>query len=228
LIQEGAGDAGQWKRLDNEIIEPRPGKPPLVRFRAVPASQTPLAIEELCRNYRHALEQEKVPPAVALAALILDFLCIHPFRDGNGRVARLLTLLELYRHGMEVGRYIGLERLVEETKEDYYRGLQESSQGWHDNRHDLLPWLNYFLAIIRRAYREFQQRAAQMKSPHGAKTEMIRKIVLEQPAIFSLGAILDEAPGVSREMIKRVLQKMAMEHLIKSLGKGRSAAWKKV
>src|SRR5262249_32382022 len=116
--QEGVGDAGQWKRVENDIIEFRPGEPPRVRFRPVPATATPAAVDELSLSSRHTLEQERIPPPVVVAALVLDFLCIHPFRDGNGRVSRLLTLLALYQHGYEVGRYISLERLIEESKED--------------------------------------------------------------------------------------------------------------
>jgi Fic family protein len=158
IIQEGAGDAGQWKRVDNDIIELQPGAPPRVRFRAVPAAETPAAVEETCLSYRHALDQERVPPLLATAALVFDFLCIHPFRDGNGRVSRLLTLLALEQLGYEVGRYVSLERLVEESRDDYYDVLRRSSEGWHDGRHDLLPWLSYFLATLRRAWFELEQR----------------------------------------------------------------------
>jgi len=156
-IQEGSGDAGQWKRVDNEIIELREGAPPFVRFRPVKVAETPAAVEELCLLYRHALNQSLAPPLIAAAALIFDFLCIHPFRDGNGRISRLLTLLALYHHGYEVGRYVSLERLIEESRADYYDVLHRSSEGWHEGRHDLLPWLNYFLTILKRAYRELDK-----------------------------------------------------------------------
>jgi Fic family protein len=156
-IQEGSGDAGQWKQVDNEIIELREGAPPLVRFRPVKVAETPAAVEELCLVYRHALNQSLAPPLVAVAALVFDFLCIHPFRDGNGRVSRLLTLLALYQHGYEVGRYVSLERLIEESRAEYYEALHRSSEGWHEGRHDLLPWLNFFLAILKRAYRELDR-----------------------------------------------------------------------
>lgn len=159
LIQEGAGDAGQWKRVGNEIIELREGAPPLVRFRPVGVAETPAAVEELCLLYRHALNQSLAPPLVTIAALILDFLCIHPFRDGNGRISRLLTLLALYQHGFEVGRYVSLERIVEESQADYYEALRVSSQGWHEGNHDLMPWLNYFLTVLKRAYRELDTMA---------------------------------------------------------------------
>lgn len=165
LIQEGAGDAGQWKRVNNDIIELRPGAAPLVRFRAVPAAETEAAVEELCLSYRHALDQERVPSLLATAALVFDFLCIHPFRDGNGRVSRLLTLLALEQLGHEVGRYVSLERLIEESREDYYDVLHRSSEGWHEGRHDLLPWLSYFLATLRRAWFELEERVGFTPSP---------------------------------------------------------------
>jgi Fic family protein len=161
IIQEGSGDAGQWKRVSNEIIELREGAPPLVRFRPVSVEETPAAVEELCLVYRHAVNQGIAPPLVSVAALVFDFLCSHPFRDGNGRVSRLLTLLALYQHGYEVGRYISLERLIEETRGDYYDVLRRSSEGWHEGRHDLLLWLNYFLAILKRAYRELEAQAGE-------------------------------------------------------------------
>jgi Fic family protein len=160
LAQEGSGDAGEWKQRDNEIVEfPKQGGPPQLRFKPVSAVETLTAMEELCRWYVNTVDQRKVQPLVAAAALVLDFLCIHPFRDGNGRVARLVTLLALYHFGYDVGRYISLERLIEETREDYYENLRLSSQGWHEGKHDLGPWLNYLLAIVRRAYLELIERA---------------------------------------------------------------------
>ncbi|HVQ36505.1 MAG TPA: Fic family protein, partial [Pyrinomonadaceae bacterium] len=111
LSQSVSRDAGEFKRLDNEIIQLIPGAAPVIRFRCLTAKETPAALDELCLLYRHALDQDNIPPLIAIAALVLDFLCIHPFRDGNGRVSRLLTLLALYQHGYEVGRYVSLERL---------------------------------------------------------------------------------------------------------------------
>lgn len=163
LLEDGAGDAGQWKRVNNEIVELRPGAPPLVRFRPVPADATPAAVDELCLSYQHEIGQERLPPLIAIAALVFDFLCIHPFRDGNGRVSRLVTALALDQHGFGVGRYVSLERLIEDTRSDYYDVLHRSSEGWHDGRHDLLPWANYFVSILRRAYRELER---QLPLPH--------------------------------------------------------------
>ena len=227
LVQEGAGDAGEWKRLDNEIVELRPGAPPLVRFRPVSAADTPKAIEELCLSYRHSHAQSTTPPLVATAALVLDFLCIHPFRDGNGRVARLLTLLALYHHGYEVGRYVSLERLVEEWKDDYYEALRRSSEGWHDGRHDLFPWLNYLLGIVRRAYREFEERAGQVKTARGAKTALVEAAIGSFPGDFTLGQIERACPGVSRDMVRRVLRNLQTAGRVTCLGRGPGATWRR-
>lgn len=154
-IQAGSGDAGTWKTVNNEIVELRPGRPPLIRFVPTSAAETPRAMNDLCVVYRHVMAQRLAHPLIAIAGFVLDFLCIHPFRDGNGRVSRLLTLLALYQNGYEVGRYVSLERLVEEAKEDYYEALYRSSQEWHEGRNDPLPWLNFFLSVLRRAYREW-------------------------------------------------------------------------
>lgn len=226
LCQEGSGDAGQFKKVDNEVIELRPGAAPLVRFKCVSAKATPAAVEELCLVYRHALDQDHIPPLVAIGALVLDFLCIHPFRDGNGRVSRLLTLLALYQHGYEVGRYISLERLIEEAKEDYYHVLQQSSQRWHEGKHDLLPWLNHFLSIIRRAYGEFERRAGEIKAPRGAKAGLVLTAIREQAGEFRLADIEQACPGVGREWIRSLLTELKAAGEATCQGKGRAARWR--
>lgn len=226
LCQEGSGDSGHFKKIDNEIIELRPGAAPMVRFKCVSAKATPAAIDELCLVFRHAIDQDHIPPLVATGALVLDFLCIHPFRDGNGRVSRLLTLLALYQHGYEVGRYISLERLVEESKEDYYRVLQQSSQGWHDGKHDLLPWLNHFLAILRRAYGEFEKRAGGVKAPRGAKAELVLSAIRGQMGEFRLADLERACPGVGREWIRSLLTALKATGEVSCRGKGPAARWR--
>jgi Fic family protein len=226
LCQEGSGDAGQFKKVDNEVIELRPAAAPLVRFKCVSAKATPAAVEELCLVYRHAIDQDHIPPLVAVGALVLDFLCIHPFRDGNGRVSRLLTLLALYQHGYEVGRYISLERLIEEAKEDYYHVLQQSSQRWHEGKHDLLPWLNHFLSIIRRAYGELERRAGEIKAPRGAKAALVLAAIREQPGEFRLADIEQACPGVGREWIRSLLTELKAAGEATCKGRGPAARWR--
>jgi Fic family protein len=153
------GDAGEWKESQNEIVELDPEGRLEVRFQPVEPALVPSAVEELCQAYKHSLDQLKITPLLPVAGLVFDFLCIHPFREANGRVSRLLTLLALYHHGHNVGRYISLERTVEQSKESYYEALQTSSIGWHDGNHDIMPWFHYFLSTIHTAYRELEERA---------------------------------------------------------------------
>jgi Fic family protein len=227
LAQRSAGDAGEWKRVDNDIIELRAGAAPVVRFRPVKVADAPGAVDELSLAYRDAVAQARAPHLVLVAALVLDFLCIHPFRDGNGRVARLLSLLTLYHHGYEVGRYVSLERVVEESKDNYYEALLLSSDRWHDGRHVLMPWLNYFLGVVRRAYREFEERAGQVKTVRGAKTALVEAAISEFPGDFTLSALERACPGVSRDMIRRVLRDKQKAGGVTCLGRGPGAVWRK-
>ena len=225
LCQSASGDAGQFKKVDNEVVQLVPGAAPVIRFRCVKAKDTPAAVEELCLLYRHALDQDNIPPLIAITALVLDFLCIHPFRDGNGRVSRLLTLLVLYQHGYEVGRYVSLERMVEESKEDYYECLHRSSQRWHEGKHELTPWFNFLLAIIRRSYVEFETRAGQVKAPRGAKAGLVLAAIREQPGDFRLSDIERACPGVGREWIRTLLTDLKATGEASCRGKGPAARW---
>ena len=154
LAQGGSsGDAGEWKKRDNEIIEILPNGERSLRFVPVSAKKTPAMVEMLCRRYRLASDEERVPPLLTVATFILDLLCIHPFRDGNGRVSRLSTSLLLQSQGFQVARYISLERLIEESKEEYYRVLKLCSQRWHEGKNEIIPWWNYFLGRLRSAYK---------------------------------------------------------------------------
>ena len=228
LCMAGAGDAGQWKAVDNDIVELRPGQAPRIRFRCVPAQETPGAVEELCVQYRQTIEQRQIPAPVVVAALTLDLLCIHPFRDGNGRVSRLLTLLCLAQQGQDVGRYVSLERLIEESREEYYDVLYASSQGWHEGQHDLMPWLGYFLSILRRAWRELADRARQVRAGRGAKAELVMHAVRQQTGEFALADIQGACPGVGRDWIRRLLANLRKEGKATCAGRGRGARWRYV
>ena len=226
LCQSAAGDAGQFKRVDNDIVEFLPGQAPLVRFRCVKAAETPAAVEELCQHYQYALDQENIPPLVAIAALALDFLCIHPFRDGNGRVSRLLTLLALYQHGYEVGRYISLERLIEESRESCYECLRLSSHDWHHGQHELTPWFNFLFAIVRRAYVELEERAGQVNSPRGEKSRRVLAAIRAQPDEFRLRDLERDCPGVGREWIRTLLAELKKSGEVTCSGRGPGARWR--
>lgn len=225
LYRYQAAEGGRWKATRNEIVE-RDSQGRLHRVRFVPPDpvETPDLMRGLADGYDLALASAREPMIVA-PLVILDFLCIHPFRDGNGRIARLLSLLLLYHHGYDVGRYISLERIVEESKETYYEALEASSTGWRQARHDALPWLRYFWGTVLRAYREFEERVGTLKGGRGSKAEMIEEAVRRRIGAFAISDIEDDCPGVSRDWIRLVLRRMRSEGKIEPRGRGRGAKW---
>jgi len=156
----------------------------------------------------------------------LDFLCIHPFRDGNGRVSRLLLLLQGYHLSYEVGRYVSLERVIEENKDRYYETLEASSQGWHEGKHDPWPFINYLLYILKTAYREFEERVGKIASPKGAKTEMVHAAIRRQNGEFRLADIERACPGVGRDWIRSLLAGLKETGEVSCRGKGPGARWR--
>lgn len=216
---------GHWKSTDNDIVERRPDGTSRVRFKPVPAHLTPIAVDQLAANYAAAEQMPNLDSLIVVPLAILDFLCIHPFADGNGRMARLLTLKLLYHFNYEVGRYISIERVYEQTKEGYYETLEASSQGWHEGRHDPHPWLNYFWGVMLGAYREFEERVGEVRKRTGSKSEQVRAVVLAKQHPFSISEVEADCPGVSRETIRIALREMSREGSIASTGKGRSAKW---
>ncbi len=220
-----ASDGGKWKATSNEIVEKNPdGSIKRVRFVPVSVVKTPACMKALAEGYSEAIHH--YDPLIIIPLAILDFLCIHPFRDGNGRTARLLTLMLLYHFGYEVGRYISLERIFEESKETYYETLEASSQGWHEGEHDVMPWLNYFWGTLLRAYDEFAERVDSIEPGKGTKSELIRQAAARRIEPFSISDIESDCPGVSRDMVRVVLRQMRDEGVIESTGRGRAAKWK--
>jgi Fic family protein len=226
LYRYQPGSGGRWKSTDNQIVE-RDGTNAVVRIRFTPTSAvaTPQAMADLVGHFRGAIDDGLAEPLVLLPLAVLDFLCIHPFTDGNGRVARLLSLLLLYHFGYHVGRYISLERIIETSRQTYYEALQRSSQGWHDDAHDAHPWLEYFWGVLIRAYGEFEERVATLK---GSKTDQIRAAVARRLGAFAISDIERDTPGVSRDMVRHVLRQMREEGRVKVEGLGRGAKWRAV
>lgn len=222
-------DAGQYKTRDGDIIERYPDGSERVRFRTVPAAETQAAMDGLIRDWRQCLDERWVPPLLALAAFNLDFLCIHPFRDGNGRVSRLLWLLQSYQLGYEVGRYISLERLVEQNKDRYYETLEHSSQGWHEGRHNPWPYIHYILSIMKSAYRDLVERVGDIKTPRGEKREQVIQGIdhlLSRPdRAFRLRELEQLCPGVSRDMVRHVLREQQQSGAVTCSGRGAGALW---
>ncbi|OCQ92637.1 cell filamentation protein Fic [Nostoc sp. MBR 210] len=226
LYQFTAAEGGRWKSVDNEISETYPDGRKIVRFQPVPAYGTPDAMERLHEKFNRLFESEEIEPLLLIPTYVLDFLCIHPFTDGNGRMARLLTLLLLYKAGYEVGRFISLERIVERTKESYYDTLYQSSQNWHQGQHSLLPWWEYFLGvIILSAYREFEQRVGLVSSAKGAKTAMVLDAISNIPGDFSIKDLQERCPTVGIDLIRRILRQERNLGRLECLGRGPDAHW---
>ncbi|MCW5970697.1 MAG: Fic family protein [Blastocatellales bacterium] len=225
LSHVGAGDAGQYKEHDSHIIEKRPDGRVRVRFKTVAAAQTPAFTRQMFLLWRECLHQRLAPPLIAMAAMNLDFLCIHPFRDGNGRTSRLLMLLQSYHFGYEAGRYISLERLIEEHKARYYETLEQSSHRWHEGRHDPWPYTNFLLFILLRACREFEERIGKLDSPKGAKAEMVLNAIRKQRGEFRLVDIERACPGVGREWIRTLMVEMKKSGELTCRGRGPGARW---
>ena len=182
-------------------------------------------ITRLTARYTRAVEAATLDPLVLMPLTILDFLCLHPFVDGTGRVARLLALMLLYHWRYEVGRYISIERVCEDTKDGYYETLEASSRHWHTGEHDARPWLEYFWAGLLRAYREFEERIAQAGAGRGSKTERVCEAVWVRREPFSISEIEAACVGVSRDMVRLVLRRLKADGVIAPTGKGRSARW---
>ncbi|MBM4341469.1 MAG: Fic family protein [Deltaproteobacteria bacterium] len=220
-------DAGRYKEKDGDIIERYPNGRERVRFKTVQAVNTPKFMKELMEKYEQCLFEKWVHPLIAMAAFNLDFLCIHPFRDGNGRVSRLLLLLQCYHLGYEVGRYISIERLIEQNKDRYYETLEQSSEGWHEGKHDPWPYVNFVLYTLKTAYKEFEERVGQIASPKGAKTEHVINEIGRKLGPFRISDIQKQCPGVSVDLIRSLLKNLRSSGKIKCLGRGQNAEWKK-
>ena len=227
LSQGESWDAGKYKDKPVDVIEKRPDGREVLRFRSVSPKDTPAYTRKLCELWRNEVGDHHISPLIVLAAFNLDFLCIHPFRDGNGRVSRLLLLLSCYHLGMEVGRYISLERVIEQSKDRYYETLRESSCGWHEGKHNPWPYIGFLLHTIKLAYGEFEKRVGQIGSPKGAKTEAIHAAIRGFAGKFSVRDLQDACPGVGLDMIRRTLKRLKAEGAVQCLGMGRSAVWRR-
>ncbi|NLW35783.1 MAG: Fic family protein [Syntrophorhabdus aromaticivorans] len=221
-------DAGTYKEKDGDIIEKHPDGTSSVRFKTVAAARTSDYMKELIVLWHNILGERKVHPVIALAAFNLDFLCIHPFRDGNGRVSRLLLLLQFYHQGIEVGRYISLERLIEQNKERYYETLKLSSEGWHEGKYDPWHYINFCCFILKSAYREFEERLDRVTRQKGEKTALVHDAIEGFAGSFSVAEIQQKCPGVGIDMIRRVMKGMQTEGVIECIIRGRDAKWRKV
>ena len=218
---------GKWKTANNEITETQQDGTSVVRFAPVPAHLTADYMSALHAGFAEKSVNGRIDQLLLIPAYVLDFLCIHPFLDGNGRMARLLSLLLLYKAGFDVGRFISLERIIEESKETYYDTLHQSSQGWHEGEHSLLPWTEYFLGVLIAAYKDFENRVGTLTVARGAKTQMVLDAVTRLPDGFRMVDLERMCPNVTREMIRVVLNKLKKQGDLWAEGAGAGAVWRK-
>jgi Fic family protein len=222
-------EGGRWKATNKDIVErDRQGNRVGVLYRTVPASETPRAMELTVALYQDGLERA-IEPLLVVSCAVLDFLCIHPFSDGNGRIARLIATLMLSLNGYDVCRYISLERVFAQDEQAYMGALQLSVKGWHEGIHNPMPWINFFLGSVIKAYEELEQRvdALRNQGSRAPKSQLIAMAIDDVEGPFSVADICIQLPTVSRELVKKVVQQKRKNGELRSVGKGRGAHWER-
>ena len=220
-------DGGSYKRTDNSIIEKSADGEEIVRFTPVPAYLTTNAMELLCKEFQESYERKKHDALLLIPMVVLDFLCIHPFRDGNGRMSRLLTLLLFYQSGYIVGKYISLEMLIESSKGTYYDALFDSSTGWHTNESDYLPFIRYYLGVLIKAYSEFESRVDYLVQSNISKPNRIKAVIDRSLGKITKAEIMAACPDISNVTVERTLTALVKEGYLVKVGAGPSTAYRK-
>ena len=215
----GNVDGGVFKTSDNIIREQDEKGNEKIRFKPVPAWETSESLDALCVAYKEA--KNEADSLILMSMFILDFLCIHPFNDGNGRMSRLLTLLLLYQSGFIVGKYVSIEKIIEESKETYYEVLQDSSISWHENENDYKPFVNYMLGVVVNAYKEFETRVKLVTNPNLSKADRIREIIKNHIGTITKAELIKMNPDISDTTIQRTLAGLLKNNEIKKIGGGR-------
>ena len=218
---------GRFKNADNVIAESGKDGQQRIRFMPVSAFETPEAMENLCNEFNKAIDRAEYDPLLLIPMFILDFLCIHPFNDGNGRMSRLLTLLLLYRSGYIVGKYVSMEMLIEKTKETYYEALQNSSVEWHNNQSEYTSFVKYYLGIVLKGYNEFQDRIEHLKYRKFSKADRVKAVFEKKLGIVKKSDIATLCPDISETTIERSLKDLLEAGLIEKVVKGRATGYVK-
>ena len=221
----GKSTGGSYKSADNVIAEEDAQGNKFIRFQPVPAWETTEAMEQLCVALEEASKNAEYDPLLLIPVFILDFLCIHPFNDGNGRMSRLLTLLLLYRSGYNVSKYISIEKLIETSRETYYETLQQSSEGWHEEKNDYMPFVRYMLGVIVAAYREFSFSVRYLTTSGLSKADRVREIIKETLGKITKTEIMQKCPDISQITIQRALNDLLKNDDIIKLSGGRYASY---
>ena len=219
---------GSYKNSDNVIAETDAEGHQKARFIPVPAFQTADAMDELCSRFLDACEADRIDKLVLIPMFILDFLCIHPFNDGNGRMSRLLTLLLFYKAGYIVGKYVSMEMLIEKTKETYYEALQASSTGWHECENSYEPFVKYYLGIILKAYNEFESRVEHLKNRSLSKPERIKAVIDHKVGKITKKEIMELCPDISKVTVERTLTDLVKSGYIAKVGAGPATAYVRI
>ena len=217
----GRDIGGVYKNSNNIIAEEDAAGNRFIRFEPVAAWETPDAMNQLCSSFENELSVGEIDPLLLIPMMILDFLCIHPFNDGNGRMSRLLTLLLLYRAGYIVGKYISIEKLIEQSKETYYDALQSSSIGWHENANDYAPFVRYMLGVVLAAYKEFSSRVRVLSLSKLSKPERIRQIIKDSLGKITKAEIMEKCPDISAATVQRTLSDLLKRGEIIKISGGR-------
>jgi len=218
---------GAYKNNDNFITETDTDGNETIRFTPVPAYLTVNAMENLCAAFIQSIEKREHDNLLLIPMFILDFLCIHPFNDGNGRMSRLLTLLLFYRAGYIAGKYISLEKLIESTKDTYYEVLKECSVQWHEGKNDYAPFVRYYLGVLQKAYHEFEERVMHLQHRGLSKPERVRSVIDRKLGKITKQEIIESCPDISKITIERTLNSLVKNGYLIKIGGGRSVAYGK-
>ena len=219
---------GTYKNSDNVIAETDAEGHQKARFIPVPAFQTAEAIDELCAHFLEAWEANLIDKLILIPMFILDFLCIHPFNNGNGRMSRLLTLLLFYKAGYIVGKYVSMEMLIEKTKETYYEALQASSFGWHEGENSYKPFVKYYLGIMLKAYNEFENRVEHLKYHNLSKPDRIKAVIDNKVGKITKKEIMELCPDISKVTVERTLTDLVKSGYIAKVGAGPSTGYVRI
>lgn len=225
MFRHTAMPGGRFKDSDNEIVGIRPDGSRYVRFRPVPAVSTPDAVGRLCAALREGLAARAVDPLLVSMEFVLDFTCVHPFTDGNGRMSRLLTLLLLYRCGYMVGKYVSIEKEIERTKGDYYDALAESSRGWAGGANDPGPFVRYMLGVVLAAYRDLGERVGAVSGARMSKAERVEGALRASVGKVTKAQLMERLPGVSQTTVERALASLLAAGRIEKVGAGRATGY---
>lgn len=223
----GVSYGGHFKNVQNYINETRPDGTQVTRFTPLAPYETEAAVTAICESYQRTIAQERVDPLLLIPVFICDFLCIHPFNDGNGRMSRLLTLLLLYRSGYEVGKYISIEKQIENTKDTYYEVLQQIDQGWYEETNDPTPFIRYMLKVILASYIVFEERVGLVNAAgtRSSAYDIVKKYVSEKIGRFTSAEVVAACPSVARSTVLRELKELTEQGLIRKIGVGRSTCY---